>query len=55
MREVLAATDALANDPEPPEAFRWGDVMRLRAGRYRVMYLVEGDVITIRRVDRVTA
>jgi len=38
----------------PPEAFRWGEVLRLRVGQYRVMYTVEGDLITILRVDRRT-
>lgn len=28
-------------------------MIRLHAGRYRVMYVVEGDLITIARVDRV--
>ncbi len=50
---VLAAVDALADDPYPPESFRWGQVRRLRVGRYRVMYVVEGDLITIDRVGRV--
>ena len=29
-------------------------MFRLRAGRYRIMYVVEGDLITIERVDRVS-
>lgn len=49
---VMDAVDALADDPYPAEAFRWGDTLRLRVGRYRIMYTVEGDVITIVRVDR---
>jgi ParE toxin of type II toxin-antitoxin system, parDE len=49
---VVAAADALAGDPCPVESFRWGDVVRLRVGRYRVMYVAEGDLITIERVDR---
>ena len=36
----------------PREAFRWGEVLRLRIGLYRIMYTVEGDLITILRVDR---
>jgi hypothetical protein len=36
------AAARLPANPYPPEAFRWGDVLRLRAGRYRVMYTVEG-------------
>jgi mRNA-degrading endonuclease RelE of RelBE toxin-antitoxin system len=27
-------------------------MLRLRVGRYRIMYVVEGDLITIDRVDR---
>jgi mRNA-degrading endonuclease RelE of RelBE toxin-antitoxin system len=34
------------------EAFRWGEVLRLRVGPYRIMYTVEGNLITILRVDR---
>lgn len=54
MRVVLAALDALAADPYPAESFNWGEMLRLRAGRYRIMYVVEGDLITIERVDRVS-
>jgi mRNA-degrading endonuclease RelE of RelBE toxin-antitoxin system len=50
---VVAAVDALAADPYPPESFRWGDTHRLRAGAYRVMYVIEGARITVDRVDRV--
>ena len=35
-----------------PEAFRWGEVLRLPVGPYRIMYTVESDLITILRVDR---
>jgi mRNA-degrading endonuclease RelE of RelBE toxin-antitoxin system len=31
-----------------------GRYHRLRVGRYRVMYVIDGDSITIERVDRVT-
>ena len=54
MSAVVAALDALAKDPYPEESFRWGDMLRLRVGRYRIMYVVEGDLITIQRVDRVS-
>lgn len=53
MAEVLAAIDALEGDPYPADAFRWGEVLRLRVGPYRVMYVVDDDVITIERIDRV--
>jgi len=36
------------------ESFRWGEMFRLRVGKYRIMYVVEGDLITIEHVDRVS-
>ncbi len=53
MKAVVAALDALTGDPYPARSFRWGDMVRLHVGRYRVMYVVEGDLITVERVDRV--
>jgi mRNA-degrading endonuclease RelE of RelBE toxin-antitoxin system len=52
MLALVAAVDALAGDPYPAGAFRWGEMFRLRAGAYRVMYVVERDLVTIERVDR---
>jgi mRNA-degrading endonuclease RelE of RelBE toxin-antitoxin system len=52
MQAVVTALDALARDPYPAESFRWGELLRLRVGSYRIMYVVEGDLITIDRVDR---
>ena len=52
MRAVSVAVAALAAYPNPPEAFTRGDYRRLRVGRYRIMYVVEDDLITIERVDR---
>jgi hypothetical protein len=52
MRAIGAAIAQLRANPYPPEAFRWGEVLRLRVGPYQVMYTVEGDLITILRVDR---
>ena len=49
---VVAAIDALASDPYPAGAFHRGEYRRLRAGRYRVQYAVDGDLITVERVDR---
>lgn len=46
------AIEALKGDPAPPEAFVRGAYRRLRVGNYRVLYEVEGDVITVLRVDR---
>jgi mRNA-degrading endonuclease RelE of RelBE toxin-antitoxin system len=53
MRAMGAAVAALAADPFPPEAFHRGRYHRLRVGRYRVVYTVDDDLITIDRVDRV--
>ncbi len=52
MRAVTGAIDALGADPYPPEGFHRGDYHRLRVGRYRVLYDVEDDLITVLRVDR---
>lgn len=53
MRSIGAAVASLAEDPYPPQAFHRGRYHRLRVGQYRIMYVVDGDVITIERVDRV--
>lgn len=53
MLAIVAAVDDLAGDPYPPEAFHAGEYHRLRVGQYRVFYRVDGDVVTIERVDRV--
>jgi mRNA-degrading endonuclease RelE of RelBE toxin-antitoxin system len=52
MRVLNAAVAALADDPAPPEAFIRGEYRRLRAGAYRVMYELDGDLVTVKRVDR---
>ena len=52
MMAVNRAVEALA-DPAPPDAFVRGAYRRLRVGPYRVLYEVEGDLITIVRIDRV--
>jgi len=54
MRAIGAAVAQLSDNPYPAEAFRWGEVLRLRVGQYRIMYTVDGDVITILHVDRRT-
>jgi mRNA-degrading endonuclease RelE of RelBE toxin-antitoxin system len=51
MHRIGAAVTALAADPYPPEAFHRGDYHRLRAGRFRVVYVIDGDLITVERVD----
>ena len=53
MRAIGATISALAVEPNPPDAFIRGDYRRLRVGVYRVMYVVEDDIITIERVDLV--
>jgi hypothetical protein len=52
MRAIGMAVAALADDPYPPQGFHRGRYHRLRVGRYPVLYVVDGDVITIERVDR---
>lgn len=53
MHRLLAAIDLLAENPRPPEAFARGEYHRLRVGPYRVMYLVQDQLITIDHVDRI--
>lgn len=53
MRAIVAAVAALVLDPYPPEVFHQSDYHRLRAGRFRVIYVVEDDLITVDRVERV--
>jgi mRNA-degrading endonuclease RelE of RelBE toxin-antitoxin system len=53
MRTIAAAVAALADDPYPSEGFHRGRYHRLRVGQYRVMYVIDGDEITVERVDRV--
>jgi hypothetical protein len=52
MRAIGAAVAALALDPYPAEGFHQGEYHRLRMGRFRVVYVVEVDLITVERVDR---
>jgi hypothetical protein len=52
MRAIGAAVARLAEDPYPEEGFHRGEYHRLRVGLYRVVYIVEGDLITVERVDR---
>jgi mRNA-degrading endonuclease RelE of RelBE toxin-antitoxin system len=53
MRAIGAAVAALAEDPFPAEGFHAGEYHRLRVRSYRVVYVVEGELITVSRVDRV--
>jgi mRNA-degrading endonuclease RelE of RelBE toxin-antitoxin system len=54
LQAINRAVAALADEPDPPEAFIRGSYRRLRVGAYRVLYSVEGDLITVIRVDRVS-
>jgi mRNA-degrading endonuclease RelE of RelBE toxin-antitoxin system len=54
-RAVVAAISALAGDPCPAEGFHRGRYHRLRVGDYRVLYVIDGGLITIERVDRIIA
>lgn len=53
MHAITAAVASLAKDPYPAERFHRGDWHRLRVGAYRVLYAVEGDLVTVVRVDHV--
>jgi mRNA-degrading endonuclease RelE of RelBE toxin-antitoxin system len=53
MRAIGAAVAGLAEDPPPAEGFHRGRYHRLRVDRYRILYVIDGDVITVERVDRV--
>jgi mRNA interferase RelE/StbE len=47
---VFDAVDGLTEDPRPPQAFQWSntDYLRLRIGRYRVLYQIDDDEDVIR-------
>ena len=53
MQAIGTAVAQLADDPYPAHAFHRGEYHRLRVGRYRVAYVVDADVVTISRVERV--
>jgi ParE-like toxin of type II ParDE toxin-antitoxin system len=55
MRAVGAAVAALATDPLPGDGFHAREYHRLRVGEYRIVYVVEGDLVTVSRVDRAPA
>jgi mRNA-degrading endonuclease RelE of RelBE toxin-antitoxin system len=54
MRAIAAAVNSLAIGPNPPDGFVRGRYRRLRVGVYRVRYVVDDDIVTIERVDRVS-
>jgi mRNA interferase RelE/StbE len=49
LRAVLAAIDALGEHPYPGDAFPFGStgLHRLRVGRYRALYTVTDDLISV--------
>jgi mRNA interferase RelE/StbE len=53
-RQVMAAVNALARDPEPAGSVHWGDSMfyRLHVGEYRVLYEVDGDTVRVWSLGR---
>ena len=51
MRAIGAAVAGLVLDPYPPEGFHRGGYHRLRVGRFRVVYVVDDDLITVERVQ----
>jgi mRNA interferase RelE/StbE len=57
LRAVLAAIDALAKNPYPGDAFPFGSagLHRLPVGRYRVLYTVTDDVISVGHIARAPA
>jgi len=55
MWAIGAANAALAEDPFPAEGFHAGEYHRPRVDSYRVMCVVEGNLVTVSRVDRVPA
>jgi len=55
MRAIGTAIAALATKPLPDDAFHAGEYHRLRVGRYRVVYAIGDELITVIRVDRVPA
>ncbi|MEO3936491.1 type II toxin-antitoxin system RelE/ParE family toxin [Dermatophilaceae bacterium Soc4.6] len=46
---LFETVDDLARDPRPAAAFPWGSggVLRLRAGRYRVLYEIDDTTVRI--------
>lgn len=54
MHAIVAVVASLADDPYPAAGFHRGDWHRLQVGAYRIFYAVEGDLITVVRVDRVS-
>ncbi len=54
LSQLLDAIDALAENPRPTRSFPYlsAHLRRLRLGRYRVLYRIDGDVISIGHIAR---
>ena len=57
LRAVLAAIDALSEHPYPDGAFPFGatGLHRLRVGRYRVLYAVTEDLVSVGHIARASS
>jgi mRNA interferase RelE/StbE len=57
LKQVLAAIDALPQEPRPATSFPFGsaDFRRLRVGRYRVMYKIIDQSISVTHIGRTAA
>ena len=57
LRAVLAAIDALTEHPYPEDALPFGStgMHRLRVGRYRALYTVADDLISVGHIARAPA
>lgn len=53
LHAIGTAVARLAEDPLPAAGFHRGRYHRLRVDRYRILYVIDGDVITVEWVDRV--
>ena len=54
VREMLDAVARLADEPRPAESFPYGspDRRRLRIGRYRVMYDITAETVSVWHLGR---
>jgi hypothetical protein len=52
LHAIATAITGLADDSLPAGGFHRGRYHRLRVDRYRILYVIDGDVITVERVDR---
>jgi len=49
LKRVLAAIDALSNDPRPHNSIKLSadERYRMRVGNYRILYMIEDDVLIV--------